>query len=353
MTRNNSIFLSALVALALTACPPPPPKPVCGNGAVEDGETCDDGNTAGGDGCEADCTPTVVGNVCGDGTRSGTEACDDGNTTGGDGCEADCTQSPQSQVVNCANAPTAPAAGCDVTPGDNGRLITGVVLAPSTVYVGGQVLVDSMGTIACVGCDCSATAGASSATRLVCPNTVVSPGLINSHDHLTFQAPPYVVPAGKPADERYEHRHDWRIGGASHDNHTKVSSGGTATNFMVQWAELRQLMSGTTAIVGATDGRPGLLRNLDSANNQEGLYSGTQRVNSETFPLGDQSGAEITSGCGYPGIDSPTAIPANSAYLPHVSEGIEQSAHCSSRRMFIDPEMTQSLPSAMRTPMRA
>ncbi|MCA9546925.1 MAG: hypothetical protein KC613_21110, partial [Myxococcales bacterium] len=30
--------------------------PVCGNGAVEAGEACDDGNLDAGDGCAADCT---------------------------------------------------------------------------------------------------------------------------------------------------------------------------------------------------------------------------------------------------------------------------------------------------------
>jgi cysteine-rich repeat protein len=32
------------------------PPPVCGNGVVETGETCDDGNTWSGDGCSSSCT---------------------------------------------------------------------------------------------------------------------------------------------------------------------------------------------------------------------------------------------------------------------------------------------------------
>ena len=35
-------------------------QPTCGDGVVEPSEDCDDGNTTGGDGCEADCTPTPV-----------------------------------------------------------------------------------------------------------------------------------------------------------------------------------------------------------------------------------------------------------------------------------------------------
>ena len=61
---------------------------VCGNGLVELGEACDDGNTLSGDGCRSDCT--IEG--CGDGILDSGEQCDDGNTQAGDGCRADCTQ---------------------------------------------------------------------------------------------------------------------------------------------------------------------------------------------------------------------------------------------------------------------
>ena len=61
----------------------------CGNGQTDLGEVCDDGNTAGGDGCSADCTSDET---CGNGlTDSATdELCDDANTVAGDGCSADC-----------------------------------------------------------------------------------------------------------------------------------------------------------------------------------------------------------------------------------------------------------------------
>jgi fibro-slime domain-containing protein len=77
---------------------------VCGDGIIEMGETCDDGNSKPGDGCSGVCliepgytcpTPgqTCVGTymqVCGDGKIEGDEACDDGNTTNGDGCSSTC-----------------------------------------------------------------------------------------------------------------------------------------------------------------------------------------------------------------------------------------------------------------------
>ncbi len=305
--------------------------PRCGNNVIDtrpDGgtEACDDGNMTPNDGCELDCT--VSPQTCGNMMREGTEECDDGNTTALDGCENNCTLTA-TPVMTCPNVPAAPDAGsCTVTPGDGNKLITAVVLASDKTYVGGQVLVNSTGTITCVGCDCSASAGASTATKIVCPKAVLSPGLINTHDHMTFGKVPYVAPAAN-VNERYEHRHDWRVGGAAHDNHLKISnqSGITAAN--LRWAEVRQVMSGTTSVITAAQfsavGNGGMLRNLDANSaGQEGLGEG--QVNSQTFPLGDTAGAELTTGCGYPGIDTPADIPAAAAYLPHVSEGIEASA---------------------------
>ncbi|MBF0106893.1 MAG: DUF4215 domain-containing protein, partial [Deltaproteobacteria bacterium] len=73
---------------------------LCGNGTLDtgEGEICDDGNAASGDGCSNNCTVITAGWVCpqpgtactaarcGDGITAGTEACDDGNITDGDGC---------------------------------------------------------------------------------------------------------------------------------------------------------------------------------------------------------------------------------------------------------------------------
>ena len=74
----------------------PPPTPSCGDGNIDAGEECDDGNTVDGDGCSSTCqnetTPPPTGPVCGDGIVDAGEQCDDGNTTNGDGCENNCTE---------------------------------------------------------------------------------------------------------------------------------------------------------------------------------------------------------------------------------------------------------------------
>jgi cysteine-rich repeat protein len=61
---------------------------LCGDGLVHGGETCDDGNTAAGDGCGPTCRSES--GVCGDGTEEPPEQCDDGNTAAGDGCDPTC-----------------------------------------------------------------------------------------------------------------------------------------------------------------------------------------------------------------------------------------------------------------------
>jgi virginiamycin B lyase len=66
----------------------PPKTAVCGNGVVEPGEECDDGNTNDCDGCSNDCT-LVTG--CGDGLLCDAEQCDDGNRASCDGCSKTCT----------------------------------------------------------------------------------------------------------------------------------------------------------------------------------------------------------------------------------------------------------------------
>ena len=79
---------------------------VCGNGTVETGEECDDGNGDNTDGCTAYCKVAQ----CGDGyIHDGVEQCDDGNTVDGDGCSATCrvelsigTCGAAQDVVSCS-----------------------------------------------------------------------------------------------------------------------------------------------------------------------------------------------------------------------------------------------------------
>ena len=283
---------------------------VCGNGTKEGAEQCDDGNTTAGDGCSATCQTEVPG-VCGDGTVSAGEECDDGNMVAADGCEPDCTKTKATEVV-CPNVIPPVASGtCEVKAGDASKLLLGTVLVPGTIYRNGQVLVDAAGQITCVGCACDAQAAG--ATTISCPTGVISPALINTHDHITFtQNDPYT-----DTGERYEQRHDWRTG---KNGHTKIPSAGSATNDEISWGELRFLMGGATSTVGSGS-MTGLLRNLDKAAAEEGLAQ--KPVDFQTFPLGDSNGTQLAMGCGYPKIITSASIATEDAFFPHVAEGID------------------------------
>ncbi|USN55674.1 MAG: DUF4215 domain-containing protein [Candidatus Peribacteria bacterium] len=68
-------------------------SPVCGNGVLEAGETCEDGNTINGDGCDYMCQFEVIRPelpVCGNGKIEAAEECDDGNALNNDGCSNIC-----------------------------------------------------------------------------------------------------------------------------------------------------------------------------------------------------------------------------------------------------------------------
>lgn len=321
---------------------------VCGNGEVEVGEQCDDGNTVNGDGCQNNCSPTPPGqeilHECGNGIREIEEACDDGNKVDGDGCESTCvpTPSPMEQCPGAASLPQPEeGATCKVLPAEgtaNGaRLYMGVVLMDGKTLNGGQVLVNAEGTITCAACDCSGEAEAAGAERISCPAGVISPGLINGYDRINYQKSP-----GAGSVERYEHRHDWDRG---NDGHNSMSPGGAASDDGVRWAELRQVMSGTTSIV-SSGGKPGFLRDLTAASwstsiSQEGLRE--PGLYQEAFPLSDSSGKELTSGCDYSSIKTPDDIPALSAFMAHVSEGIEESAHNEFRCLSGQGEKSQDL----------
>jgi len=87
-----------------------PAPPLCGNGSLDPGEQCDDGNVIDGDGCDSNCTLTG----CGNGIVTLGEQCDDGNLINGDGCDSNCTP------TGCGNGIVTGGEQCD-----DGNLING------------------------------------------------------------------------------------------------------------------------------------------------------------------------------------------------------------------------------------
>ena len=100
--HGDASVLPDTAALSVSDATPDLRSPLCGNGRLDPGEDCDDGNTLSGDGCDqlcqlecsyTDCPWPPYGTrtpVCGDGILSFSETCEDHNTNPGDGCSSDC-----------------------------------------------------------------------------------------------------------------------------------------------------------------------------------------------------------------------------------------------------------------------
>lgn len=105
----------------------------CGDGVLDPGEQCDRGDAEAGDGCDAACqievgwscaiAYTACSPVCGDGMVLGDEACDDGNTEDGDGCSRFCDAEVPAECGNgvvegeeeCDDGNTDDGDGCSAT----------------------------------------------------------------------------------------------------------------------------------------------------------------------------------------------------------------------------------------------
>ncbi len=160
------------------------PPNTCGNGLVEAGEVCDDGNGTSGDGCSATCfvdglpngadcsvngaaacasgvcdmteTPATceAANSCGNGLVEAGEACDDGNGTSSDGCSASCFVDSLPIGSNCTNGGNAACAVgvCDTT--ETPPTCEPANLCGNGVFEAGELCDDGNGTS---GDGCSAS----------------------------------------------------------------------------------------------------------------------------------------------------------------------------------------------------
>jgi cysteine-rich repeat protein len=127
----------------------------CGNGRIDAGEQCDDGNVAAGDGCTLACT------ICGDGRLTPPEQCDAGGLADGDGCEADCT------LPRCGNAIVDPDEQCDDGNADPSDGCTNACTSCGNDTVTPPEECDDGNLVSNDGCDANCTATA-------CGNGVVT-----------------------------------------------------------------------------------------------------------------------------------------------------------------------------------
>ena len=241
---------------------------------------------------------------------------------------------PDVKVIFCEELP-ASAGGevCDCETGAVSLTIKGNVLDIDTIFQGGEVVIDETGLIVYVGCSLDRPENLDSlveaSTKITCAQGVISPGLINAHDHLAYN---HNYPF-ESTDMRFEHRSEWRELLKTYG----MSPPPSEDYAQDIWSELRQVMTGTTAIAAASY-ELGFLRNLDTWWKYHeyfddylwAVYSGESRIqiDTDTFPLqspGDYS--QHPSGCGH---YDPGACGKNDytdVFVPHVSEGINDAAH--------------------------
>ena len=315
--RWGLVVLSVALSVALWGCDDEPEEGEDGGSVVRGGmDGGADGGTEGG----VTTGGVMTGGVMTGGVMTG------GVMTGGVMTGGVMTGGTTGEVVmdeTCEPLPAPSSGECSVTPAPSGQaqtlLVQAQILGQSGLIENGSVLIDlgaQNGRILCAGCDCEAMTGDDTA-RLVCPDSVLTPGLINPHDHLGWALNSPSLPEG---NERYDHRHDWRKGKRQHN---RISAGPSNNGReAVLYGELRMLMGAATSIAGSTS-TDDLLRNLDSNSQNGGL--GSASADYRTFPLGDSDGALIASGCDAYNIDNESRL--NSlVYLPHISEGIDAEA---------------------------
>lgn len=195
--------------------------------------------------------------------------------------------------------------------------IEGTVLFAEGAIQRSSLLIDPEGVISCTGCDCLQEAKANDATRISCANGLISPALINSHDHLTWAN----VKPQSAGDERFEHRNDWRGGKRGHKK-LSIPSGGEAAT-AITMGEIRQMMVGTLSIAGS-NAVEGFVRNLDNSGFMEGLTH--EPLDYDTFPL--ESGSDYdfrVDNCAY-SRQPQLAYLGFGRHLMHVAEGIDDAA---------------------------
>ncbi|KAI1129092.1 metal dependent amidohydrolase [Nemania abortiva] len=202
-------------------------------------------------------------------------------------------------------------------------LLIGTVLTSEGALPDGKVLVQS-GEITYVGDLCGpAPPGISDASIVDCSGagaSVISPGFINTHEHIDYAT---VRPFVDIDGERilHGHRHDWRVGARGFAMRT-VAVNGSAVAARA-WGELRHLFSGTTSIVGG-EMAPGLARNLDFATGLEEGLAGRPAARYDTFPLKDRHGLMRSGDCDYgPGTIDRATAGAYHRYIGHIGEGVD------------------------------
>ncbi|MCA9539498.1 MAG: amidohydrolase family protein, partial [Myxococcales bacterium] len=191
--------------------------------------------------------------------------------------------------------------------GNGAALLRGTVLTPADVYCDADVLLSATtGEILCVGEDCSAHPEAAGAA-VICAD-IVLPGLIDPHDHMSYNT----LPRWAHAPRRFDNRGQWF---GPIDDELYTANPGATNAIAARYSELRLLLAGTTAVQKAQgiDGSLDLVRNLDRDQDAHGLPYGEADFVECVLPLGNCQGKPD-----YPAGRRPARV-----FVAHVAEGLD------------------------------
>ncbi|MFU8804576.1 MAG: hypothetical protein ACNA8W_12255, partial [Bradymonadaceae bacterium] len=199
--------------------------------------------------------------------------------------------------------------------GTSGILLRGVVLTPDGILDPGEVLVEGV-LITCVSEDCTGRAGASGATWID-TRGIISPGLIDGHNHLAYN----FLPEWTPDPFRlFNNRYEWADEEAYEDHvrpYAKYRSNNSHYCPGAKWGELRSLIHATTTVQGQSAQRTCVNWGVRNADHYHGLGHNHLRTNigSPRDITDAQAESLITS---FEAETNPVT-----RYAVHMTEGVE------------------------------
>ncbi len=199
--------------------------------------------------------------------------------------------------------------------GTSGYLLRGAVLTPEGVLDPGEVLVVG-NTIACVAQDCTEETGASDATWID-TRGVISPGLIDAHNHLAYNFLEEWIP--NPV-EVYGNRYQWSED-PSYEDHVRpyAAHRSSSSHFCPgsRWGEMRSLIHATTTMQGQSFERTctqGSVRNADHSHHLQ--HDHMRTTIGSVRDINDEAAQSLLNSFNNP--DEPTT-----RYAVHMAEGYE------------------------------
>lgn len=204
--------------------------------------------------------------------------------------------------------------------GTGGVLLIGNVLTP-TGPLAGEVLVVG-NTITCVAASCAGMPMAGTVTVIDTHGATISPGLLDAHDHLSYDFLPEWVPS---PPRLFRSRYEWR-GDAAYGDWVEPENVTAAVCAGSKWGELRSIIHGTTTVQGQSPAGTSCLDRLArNADSYHGLWDGPD---ADTLP-DDFMRVTISGPCesGFPARAgliadfAPTDYDAR-RFVVHVGEGV-------------------------------